>query len=420
MNGNAPRPKVLIMTPGILPVPAVRGGAVETLITDIIDENEKKKTMDITVVTISDPDILKDRYSHTRIVPVKKTALCNLLDRLIDKVQRTVRAGKAVRLFDRSLMSGLRAVADITDFDVIIIENMIGLAGAGVKEAEEKGSRAGIFVHLHNNIDMYRSPSGICKLAQKGVTFITVSGYIKNEVLKAAPEADVSVLYNGIDTGLMDRSLRDKREILREQYRIPVTSTVILYSGRIIAEKGVYELIHGFALWKMSRPESDMFLVLAGGGVGDGGRLTGYEKKIQAEIMEIPDSIRLIGKVPYRKIPEVYAAADVLAVPTLDEEPFGMVVLEGMAMGLPIITTATGGIPEILEDGKGCIKITKDNILGDLADAFDRIGSEGFRDTLNDMGAHNLKICMNKADVSKEGYYDRFLFAIGLKTEGIQ
>ena len=53
-----------------------------------------------------------------------------------------------------------------------------------IKEAEEKGSRAGIFVHLHNNIDMYRSPSGICKLAQKGVTFITVSGYIKNEVLK--------------------------------------------------------------------------------------------------------------------------------------------------------------------------------------------------------------------------------------------
>lgn len=418
MTGNDRKPKVLIMTPGILPVPAVRGGAVETLITDIIDENEKEKAVDITVVTISDSDIPQDKYRHTRIIPVNKTVTCKFADRLIDKILRTVHAPKAFLMFDRSLMKGLRAAADISGFDVIVVENMVGLAEAVVKEAEEKGSRARIFVHLHNKTDMYRSVSGIKKLAQKGVTFLSVSKYIKSEILKEVPEANISVLYNGIDAKLLDRGLKDRREELREKYGIPTGSTVILYIGRIIAEKGVYELVHSFVMHRKKEKGPGLFLVLAGGGVGMNGKMTDYEKKVQREITEACRSVKLLGRVPYDSIPEVYAAADVLIVPTLVAEAFGMVVLEGMAMGLPIITTATGGIPEVLEDGKGCIKISKERICEELTEVFDRIADEKFCNMLNEMGAHNLKIYKNKKRIGKEDYYDLFLSAVGINSEG--
>ena len=53
--------KVLIMTPGILPVPSVRGGAVEKLITDLLDGNEIRNKLDITVVTIADGEIRSDK-----------------------------------------------------------------------------------------------------------------------------------------------------------------------------------------------------------------------------------------------------------------------------------------------------------------------------------------------------------------------
>ena len=148
------------------------------------------------------------------------------------------------------------------------------------------------------------------------------------------------------------------------------------------------------------------------------GKMTDYEKKVQREITEACRSVKLLGRVPYDSIPEVYAAADVLIVPTLVAEAFGMVVLEGMAMGLPIITTATGGIPEVLEDGKGCIKISKERICEELTEVFDRIADEKFCNMLNEMGAHNLKIYKNKKRIGKEDYYDLFLSAVGINSEG--
>lgn len=487
MDYKARKPRVLIMTPGILPVPAVRGGAVEKLITDLIDENELRNVLDITLVTISDTAIVPDKYSNTKIFQVKMTGFYKLADKILDKLQRMLHVSRAVRLFDRCIMRRLKAENDISKFDIIIAENMAGLAGTLVTEVKKTKGPAKIFFHIHNNIDMYRSPSEIRRLKENGVVFITVSRYIRDEIIKIVPDANADVLYNGIDTKIIGRDTaigkkysceingtftegvlerkkgkqseevfkekngvqpkevfkerygeqpkevfkekygKQTKEILREKYGICETATVILYSGRIIAEKGVLELVKAFTAHKLRKPDSNLFLALAGmkksepddqGSSRDNEEMTKYEKSVQDELLKAPNSIRPLGKRPYEQMSEIYALADVLAVPTMDNEAFGMVVLEGMAMGLPIITTSSGGIPEILEDGKGSIKVSKENICEELANVFDRLGEEDSRADLKEMGAHNLRIFLNKDGVRKEDYFERFLSIIGIGPEG--
>lgn len=63
--------KLAIISPGFLPVPAVNGGAVEQLITNILDENEKNHTFDIDVYTINDPKLSKLNYKYTNIIVIK-------------------------------------------------------------------------------------------------------------------------------------------------------------------------------------------------------------------------------------------------------------------------------------------------------------------------------------------------------------
>jgi glycosyltransferase involved in cell wall biosynthesis len=421
MNGTDRKKKVLIVTPCILPVPSVRGGAVEKLITDIIDENERREALEITLITIDDESIREIKYRHTRIILVKQGAVNKLIERVTDKLQRMMHVRSAVRLFDRNIIKTLKSqIPDLSVFDVIVAENMAGLAEKLVCEAGKIGSRARICFHVHNNIDMYRSPAAIRKLADKGVTFITVSEYLKNEILATAPKAHISVLLNGLDASLMDINLRENRKRLRDKYGIPQEATVVLYLGRIIAEKGVYEAVHAFAGHKRRNKGSKLFLVLAGDSTGAGGSITAYGERVLRELRTVSDSSINPGKIPYEQIAEAYALADVLAVPTLDNEPFGMVVLEGMAMGMPVITTASGGIAEVLEDGEGSIKVSRESVVQDMEKAFDRISDAGYQTRLEEMGAHNRKLFLNKQDVRKEDYYSRFLDALGIEAQAAQ
>ena len=417
MSDNGRISKILIVTPGLLPVPAVRGGAVEKLITDIIDENEISGYLDVTLITIDDENLHYAGYCYTRIVPVKEDYICKMLDRVIDKIQRMIHAKNSFRLFDRKLTAALKNVTDVSDFNVIIVENMVGVAETVAQEVKKKESRAQLFFHIHNNIDMYRSVGGIKKLSDMGFEFISVSTYLKGEILKAVPDANVEVLHNGLDTSLVSRKRAYNRKSVREKYGIPSDATVILYSGRIIAEKGVYELISSFVKYRVINQGSDLYMLLAGG-TGKGGKSTDYEKRVRTEIKKCPNKIKYLGSVPYDDMAEIYSVADILAVPSLDKEPFGMVVLEGMAMGLPILTTANGGISEILEDEAGSIVVSEERLSDDLIEAFSRIDGEGFESTLKEMGAHNLELFLNKKDARKEDYYERFLSVIGINGEG--
>jgi len=112
--------------------------------------------------------------------------------------------------------------------------------------------------------------------------------------------------------------------------------------GRLDREKGIAVLLEAFAAARRRLPA--VRLVIAGKGALE------TELRERASHLGVDQSVVFTGYVAGGVLGHVYHCSDVLVVPSL-YEPFGIVALEGMICGLPVIASATGGLTEIVEDG---------------------------------------------------------------------
>src|SRR5689334_11155617 len=125
-------------------------------------------------------------------------------------------------------------------------------------------------------------------------------------------------------------------------------SPLVLFTGRFVDRKGVRELIA--AIPRVFEEAPTTRFVLAGGHRG----CSGADMEcwwLPTELKRYRDRIHFTGWLTPAQLVEWYLAADVLAVPSW-YEPFGMVILEGMLYGLPIVAAAVGGPSEILDHGR--------------------------------------------------------------------
>jgi glycogen synthase len=137
----------------------------------------------------------------------------------------------------------------------------------------------------------------------------------------------VHVIPSGVDLRRFARALPDPAPDLSRPR--------VLFVGRLAAQKGVSTLLEAVPLLR-----SRAAVVL----IGDGPRRPALER--QAGRLG-PDRVRFQGFVPHADVPAWLAAADVLVLPSIYEE-LGSVLLEAMAVGLPVVASAVGGIPDAL------------------------------------------------------------------------
>lgn len=121
------------------------------------------------------------------------------------------------------------------------------------------------------------------------------------------------------------------------------TEMVILYVGRLDKEKGVDVLLEAYA--KATEIVEKTKLVIAGKG-----ELTGQLKQKAAEL-GVSNRVRFIGYAAPPVLARLYKVTDLLVCPSL-YEPFGIVAIEGMVNGLPVLASETGGLAEIIENGR--------------------------------------------------------------------
>jgi glycosyltransferase involved in cell wall biosynthesis len=133
---------------------------------------------------------------------------------------------------------------------------------------------------------------------------------------------------------------------------VPVTDGVhrILSAGRLVWEKGHQDLLRAFAAVRrglFGPPRSDVVLEIVGSGPEDA------KLKRYAAELGVAGAVSFVPTVPYAQMPARYAAASCLVLASLPvrawEEQFGMVLVEAMAAGTPIVACATGAIPEVLQ-----------------------------------------------------------------------
>jgi glycosyltransferase involved in cell wall biosynthesis len=129
---------------------------------------------------------------------------------------------------------------------------------------------------------------------------------------------------------------------------------VFLFVGRLIEKKGVRILVEAF-----EKLRDGSVLWIAGDGPEEGW--------LREKAATNP-SIRLLGRVPNEELPDYYAAADLLIVPSQYPEGFGRSAMESAACGTPVLACDEGGITEFIRPPLGeCIKMTAANLAGKLA-----------------------------------------------------
>jgi len=141
--------------------------------------------------------------------------------------------------------------------------------------------------------------------------------------------------------------IRNVKPCLRDEYNLTGEHFVFGFMGRLVAWKGVPLLIKAFADVVGEHPFARLAIV---GGNDTGARrdfLGEYKKLVKDLVLE--DQVIFLG---FRKDPRSYAADfDVAVLPSIKPEPFGMVIIESMAFGIPPLISGHGGAIEIVEDG---------------------------------------------------------------------
>ena len=176
---------------------------------------------------------------------------------------------------------------------------------------------------------------------RRASSFIVLSQAFKNLLHQQynVPLDKIHIVPGGVDLQQFDISI--SRNEARTKLDWKQERTIIFCVRRLAQRMGLENLLEAMALVKAEYP--DILLYIAGKGA--------LAEKLQARITELglTDNVRLLGYLPDEKLPIAYRAANFSIVPTVSFEGFGLIVVESLATGTPVLGTPVGGIPEILQ-----------------------------------------------------------------------
>ncbi len=354
--------KILFVASESFPVPPVRGGAVETWIYEVA----KRLKPDRVVVLSVDAPGLKDFTSSQNFILrifrqnfLAKLMLCSW--KLPFKKLRSF-----LYYLPFSFWAALQARKE--KVDVIHLHTRPQF----VPVLRFLNPEAKIILHLHNIATV--EPEGHLwpsKFLNKVDLLAACSEYLRMEIVKRYPFFDTKslVLYNGVSAEEFSPSEQARRAV-REELGIEEDETVILYSGRLVEYKGAHILLDAFKEIAPKYPKAR--LLVLGGLTYSNNQETPYIRELKKSCSGLGERVRFLGYLDHKRMPSYLSAADIVVVPSLWEEPFGVVVIEGMAAGKCVIAFEKGGIKEIIQDGDNGLLLKKDSSFV-LAEALDKM-----------------------------------------------
>lgn len=207
-----------------------------------------------------------------------------------------------------------------------------------------------------------------------GVT--AVSNHLADVLHGIDPDKKIEILPMGCDTSKFGPEHRV------ENFFGQGDKKVILFVGRLAEKKGVTYLIEAM------KQVENAILIIAGDGP--------LREQLMEQARPLGEKVRFIGSKTHEELEAVYASADVFAAPSVqakngDIEGYGLVFLEAMASGLPVVASRSGGIPDLVHDGENGL-LTEPGDPDDLAKALNRLlQDEALREVLSQNGYATAK-----------------------------
>lgn len=192
--------------------------------------------------------------------------------------------------------------------------------------------------------DLYRHANGLISICQVAVDEIQAK-----YGLLPMPSGTI---HNGVNTEMFNMAnVSTLRAAARQKFGVDEDALVVLYAGRIHPQKGVDKIIEACLSLRTRYP--NLVLLLAGDEFFERSGDLSFGHKLRQDVRKYgQDAVRFLGWLSYSQLLDAYASADICALASLETEGNSMFLLEAMACGLPVVSTAVGGVPEIVLHGE--------------------------------------------------------------------
>jgi glycosyltransferase involved in cell wall biosynthesis len=212
---------------------------------------------------------------------------------------------------------------------------------------------------LHYHTPMPRpQPRAYRWLLRRAARVVCCSDFIRRQFLSQTdyPADRAVVVHGGINVDRFQDFSATVDSMKRQDWGIAADETAILYAGAIVPEKGVVELLEALHRLRAQQPDLRWRLLIAGDATlwrtidaGPSGGPDPYTARAVELSRALP--VTWLGVISEERMPALYAATDLVACPSVWDDPFPTVNVEAMAAGKPVVAARVGGVPEAVVDG---------------------------------------------------------------------
>lgn len=335
---------VAIVSPGLLPIPPVAGGSVETVIQKMAEITGARFSIDIYGPAYRSLPAVETKAGlrYFRLPARPYPEYFKMVRTLVNKKNHAI-----IQVENRPLFIPKTKAANPRCKFILSLHSLDHIAAKLIKPK--------LTLEIFGQCDKVLVYSKFMR-DRLAVLFPAVSG--KFHCIHLATEAEK--FRPGWDPA------REKQvRLLRKKLGIPEKRKVILFAGRLIPKKGIHVLI---AAMERILPEyPGCCLVVTGGSWFGNRQATPYINELHQTAAKMGKKIRFTNYVPPTDLPLYFTMADVFVCPSQWDEPFGLVNVEAMASGVPVVAAARGGIPEIVTSGVDGFLVAKENDPGAFA-----------------------------------------------------
>ena len=291
-------------------------------------------------------------------------------------------------MFKKNAKKALEKLLKTVDIDIIHGHYLFPAGAAAVEVGRKHNIKTYVTAHGSDMFELYKSQplmrSTIRNVLKDADGVFAVSNALRHEIIATGVVgiADKTKLsWNSVD---INRFSTRGNDSFKKQHNI-TDKSVVLFVGNLIKRKNVDSLLEA-----KKTASSDYYLVI----VGDGPLFKKLTKKVEDE--NIPDVIFTGSR---DDVDEIIPSCDVLILPSFSES-FGLVLIEALACGKPVIGSDVGGITEIINDDVGLL--VNPNNVSSIAKAIDTIVNDDNLRLILSMNARNRALDFSEVDIPYE------------------
>ena len=276
-------------------------------------------------------------------------------------------------LFGINAKKELKKLVERENIDIIHGHYLFPAGWASVKVGKSSKTKTYVTAHGSDMFEMYKNQSYtrpfIKKVLKDADVVLAVSNALKDEIINTKIpniEEKTKMHWNSVDVNKFKTTKNNENKFRKElthEFNIAADKPIILFVGNIIKRKNVDLLIEAK---KQMATKANLVIV------GDGPHLEALKKKCENDYLDGKlDNVYFTGS--RRDVEDIIPSCDLLVLPSLTES-FGLVLIEALACGKPVIGSNIGGIKEIITEDVGLLIDPNDS--KDLANAIDRVLSD--------------------------------------------